>query len=153
MEFAGIDVQKGQTQRSYVRNVDLIFDSASGVADLGTTSRIQIKRFDLDGLNPVSLSVPTPRISGNKLEFDFGVEGIGGNRNSNAGDGYYEIALDMDGDGSFESKKYFHRLLGDVTGDGSVDSADKARVLAFKENLIPKLTSMVTLVARSTSPI
>ncbi len=80
MEFAGIDVQKGQTQRSYVRNVDLIFDSASGVADLGTTSRIQIKRFDLDGLNPVSLSVPTPRISGNKLEFDFGVEGIGGNR-------------------------------------------------------------------------
>ena len=36
----------------------------------------------------------------------------------------------MDGNGSFESKKYFHRLSGDVNGDCIVNSTDKAQVIA-----------------------
>lgn len=41
----------------------------------------------------------------------------------------FELALDMDNNGTFESKKYFHRLLGDVNGSGAVDAADKTQVL------------------------
>ena len=59
-----------------------------------------------------------------------GTQGIGGNRNTNVGDGYYQIAVDMDQNGSFETTKYFHRLLGDITGNGIVDAVDKSNVLA-----------------------
>ena len=37
--------------------------------------------------------------------------------------------------GSFESKKYFHRLLGDVSGNGIVDAADKRQVLLAQGGL------------------
>ena len=75
------------------------------------------------------MSLPPRTVVGNNIRFDFGPQGIGGNRNTNAGDGYYELGVDMDGNGSFESKKYFHRLLGDVNGDGVVSSSDKIQVL------------------------
>ncbi len=133
VELETIDVQNGQTQRSFVRNLDLIFASATGVADLvaNANNRIKLTRFDLNGLNGSVLAV-APTASGNDLNFDFGAQGIGGNRNSNAGDGYYQIALDLDGNGSFETVKSFFRLFGDVTGDGIVDGADKKRVLDFQ---------------------
>lgn len=76
------------------------------------------------------MTLPTSAAVGNQIQLDFGIQGIGGNRNTNAGDGYFEIAVDMDGNGSFESKKYFHRLFGDMTGNGIVDAADKLKVLA-----------------------
>ena len=67
---------------------------------------------------------------GSKIQLDFGTQGIGGNRNTKVGDGYYQIAVDMDQNGSFETTKYFHRLLGDITGNGIVDAVDKSNVLA-----------------------
>jgi hypothetical protein len=63
------------------------------------------------------------------VRLDFGTSGLGGNRNTNAGDGYYELAMDLDSDGSFETRKYFYRLLGDVNGDRRVDSTDSSLVL------------------------
>jgi len=129
-ELNGIDVQDGQTQRSFLRTLDVVFDQSSGLMDLINQNRLQLTRFDLNGQNGSLMSLPTRAVVGNQIRFDFGSQGIGGNRNSNAGDGYYELAVDMDGDGVFESKKYFHRLLGDVNGDGVVSSIDKTQVLS-----------------------
>ena len=129
-ELGGIDVQDGQTQRSYLRALDVIFDQPNGLMDVINNNRLQLTRFDLNGLNGSLMSLPTRTVVGNNIRFDFGVQGIGGDRNTNVGDGYYELGVDMDGNGSFESKKYFHRLLGDATGDGKVDASDKTQVLS-----------------------
>lgn len=128
-ELSGIDVQNGQTQRSYLRDLDVVFDQSGGLMDLINNGRLELTRFDLNGLNGSPMSLPPGAVVGNNIRFDFGAQGIGGNRNTNAGDGYYELGIDMDGDGSFESKKYFHRLLGDMNGDGVVSSSDKIQVL------------------------
>jgi len=131
-EFGGIDVQNGQTQRSFVRYLDLVFDSDMGLLDLINNGRLQLTKFDLNGANGVVIPLPGgagTSVSGTRINVDFGARGIGANRNTNAGDGYYEIGVDMDGNGSFETKKHFFRLFGDVTGDGTVDSADKIKVL------------------------
>ncbi len=133
LELSGINVNQGQTQRSFVRYLDILFDAGgSDLLNLISGNRIQLTRFDLDGLNGVVQALPVapaPAASGSMIQLDFGIQGIGGNRSTNAGNGYYEIAVDMDGNGSFESKKYFHRLFGDVTGDGLINAADKSKVL------------------------
>ena len=61
---------------------------------------------------------------------DFGAQGIGGNRNSSSGDGYYQLELDLDGDGVLETRRNFFRLFGDTNGDRTVDSADIAAITA-----------------------
>jgi hypothetical protein len=58
------------------------------------------------------------------IEFDFGALGITGAPNTNAGDGYYEIDIDLDGDGTFDATRRFFRLLGDANGSGLVDELD-----------------------------
>lgn len=130
-ELTGIDIQKGQSQRSFVRYVDVLFDNNAGLNDLISGNRLKLTRYDLNGLNPAAATLPTPTTSGSQIQFDFGTQGIGGNRGTNVGDGYYELAVDMDGDGSFESIKHFFRLLGDANGDGMVDVNDKNQVLSM----------------------
>ncbi len=140
-EVQGIDIQTGQTQRSFVRNVDVIFDSPTGIADLLTNNRLQLTRRNLDGTGGVNVPLPTgagTTVVGNQIRLDFGAQGIGGNRNSNVGDGYYEVAVDLDGDGSFDSRQYFFRLFGDLTGDGRVDGSDKIKVLQLNGSLSPE---------------
>jgi len=128
-QLNAIDVQNGQTQRSFVRNLDLVFSSNSGLFALIDGGRVRLIRFDLDGNNPALISLGNASVVGNNIRLDFGVQGIGGNRNSNAGDGYYEISVDTDSNGSFESKKNFFRLFGDVTGDAKVNASDKIQIL------------------------
>ncbi len=137
-ELGGIDVQNGQTQRSYLRTLDAIFDQSDGLMDLINNNRLQLTRFDLNGQNGSRMTMPTRTAVANRIVFNFGIQGIGGNRNTNAGDGYYELGIDLDGNGSFESKKYFHRLLGDVNGDGIVSSTDKSQVLSASGSASPE---------------
>ncbi len=129
-ELGGIDTQLGQSQRSYVRYLDVLFDRPDDILSMINTGRINLTKKDLNGLSPVSVPLTPSMFStvGNSARLDFGVNGLGGNRNTTAGDGYYELGVDMDGNGSFESKKYFYRLLGDVNGDRKVDSADSSLV-------------------------
>jgi hypothetical protein len=129
-ELGGIDVQLGQTQRSYLRYLDVLFDRPDDIMDMISNNRFQLTKRDLNGLNPVNVPLTPSMFSrvGNTGRIDFGANGLGGNRNSTAGDGYYEIGVDMDGNGSYESKKNFYRLLGDVNGDRKVDSADSILV-------------------------
>lgn len=129
-EWNAIDVQRGQTQRSYLRYLDLVFDRSGDLMDLISHGRLQLTKFDLNGENGVVTGLPVATtVSGSRILIDFGTNGIGGNRGTNIGDGYYRIGIDMDGNGSFESAKYFHRLFGDVNGDSRVTSTDKIQVL------------------------
>jgi hypothetical protein len=68
--------------------------------------------------------------NGNKLRLDFGSNGLGGLRQ--AGNGFYRILLDVDGNGSFadagDNAFEFHRLFGDANGDAKVDVADTTLV-------------------------
>jgi hypothetical protein len=62
------------------------------------------------------------------IELDFGAGGIGGNPNTTAADGYYEIDIKLPGGST--AVHHFDRLLGDVNGDGIVDSNDLNAIAA-----------------------
>ena len=138
LQVAAFDVQKNSTQRSFVRYIDVTFNKndaaiaemVASVNDANTTNdRIKLTRRNLDYTNPMAVSLAT-RVSAvdQVMAFDFTTTGIGGNRSSNVGDGYYELELDFDGDGTFDTLKRFYRLLGDVTGNGIVDATDVSAV-------------------------
>lgn len=129
LEANGIDVQNGETQRSYIRNVDVLFNDVNGLQALIDNDRIQIERFDLDDNTPDagtgSLVSPTSAsVNGNAIKLDFGSTGLGGSGRN--GNGFYRIAIDVDGDGLFDDAAFeFFRLWGDSNGDGEVTNADR----------------------------
>ncbi len=92
-ELGGIDTQLGQTQRSYVRYLDVLFDRPDDIMSMVNNGRFQLTKRDLNGLNPTGVTLSPGLFSavGNSARLDFGVNGLGGNRNTTAGDGYYEI--------------------------------------------------------------
>jgi hypothetical protein len=67
---------------------------------------------------------------GNQLRVDFGAGGVGGTANSQANDGLYRLAVDLDGDGRFENIANFFKLFGDVDGNGIVNKTDTSLVTA-----------------------
>ncbi|MBL8814896.1 MAG: hypothetical protein JNL58_02615 [Planctomyces sp.] len=141
IKLTGIDVERGLNQRSYVRYVDLIFDQPNGLLDMLNNNQLQLHRFDLNGNSVGMMSLPAHTINGSRIQLDFGLQGIGGSRNLNVGDGYYQIVYDHNQDGLFEAdspKMSFHRLLGDVNGDGRVDASDKSQVLLANRTSDPE---------------
>lgn len=130
-ELVRIDVQKGATQRSFVRYVDLIFESSTGLSQLISEGRINLTRFTLAGANPVNVALAGKlKVSGNRIIADFGTQGIGGNRNTATGNGYYQFGVDADRNGTKETQKNFYRLFGDTNGDRTVNATDQANVNA-----------------------
>lgn len=125
-----VEIGNGKTNRSFVRDIDLLFSDMLVVEQLLQPGRVQVMRRDLNGENPTLLTDTNLSADGNELRLNFGTQGLGGNRNSNAGDGYYQIGIDMDGDGEFDVYHHFHRLLGDINGDGVVDLSDRNAVMA-----------------------
>ena len=129
----GIDVQLGAKQRSYVRYVDVLFNDATGVNALTQANRVLVEKFGLTAADVTAgtgAAVPftVVQIGGsNRLRLDFGVQGVGGARNSTAGDGFYRVRVDANGDGDYndagESFAFF-RLLGDANGNAVVDALD-----------------------------
>ena len=132
LQATGIDVQDGDTQRSYIRNVDVVFDDISGLQDLIDNNRIEVERFDLNNATPTqgtgtAITGFSAATNANQIQLDFGADGIGGV--GHAGNGFYRIAIDMDGDGGFDDAIFeFFRLYGDADGDGTVGRNDR-RVL------------------------
>jgi hypothetical protein len=63
-------------------------------------------------------------VVGTEVRIDFGINGVGGDRNSSLGDGIYRLRLDLDGDGTVDVTARFHRLFGDVDGNGVVNDTD-----------------------------
>jgi len=129
--LTSIDVQEGALQRSFIRYVDLYFASGAGLDDLVAENRVQLTRFELDGSGGALVDLDgVLGVNGSRVRFDFSEYGIGGSRSSRSGNGYYEIGVDLDGNGTFEAKRHFYRLLGDVNGDRTVDTLDRNLVFA-----------------------
>ena len=130
-ELVSIDVQKGAAQRSFVRYVDLIFESSAGLSQLISEGRINLTRYTLAGASPVNVSLAGKlKVSGNRIIADFGTNGIGGNRNTATGNGYYDVGVDADRNGTKETHKHFYRLFGDTNGDRTVNATDVSNVNA-----------------------
>lgn len=138
LNVVDFDVQQGADQRSFIRYLDVFFNTSSQLAAIinslgdgnSANDRIRLTRFGLDGSGPgtdVSLAGRVNALD-RALALDFGADGLGGDRNGAAGDGYYRLAVDLDGDGSLESELAFFRLFGDADGDGDVDNNDLAAV-------------------------
>ena len=123
-----IDVQNGQTQRSYIRNVDVLFNDVNGLQSLFDNNRIRVERFTLLDSTPdvgtgTSVSISGATVNGNSIKLDFGAGGLGGVKR--AGNGFYRILVDTNGDNTFNDSMFeFFRLYGDSNGDGKVTSAD-----------------------------
>jgi ELWxxDGT repeat protein len=131
----GTTVQNGAGGRSYVRYVSLNFGGTQGLAEavatVGTaSSRIRLFFGGTSGTQAVAKTLMAGMVSleGNQVKLDFGVEGVGGDRNSSLGDGIYRLRVDLDGDGVAEITGTFFRLFGDVDGNGVVNDADIALV-------------------------
>ena len=126
LQLTSIDVQRGETQRSLVRYLDATFTDPSPLAALvssvqdgnSSNDRLVLKQFNLDGSGIGTLISLSGKVvvSGNKILFDFGPAGLA--------DGYYELAIDLDGNGTMDQAKHFYRLLGDLNGDRKVDASD-----------------------------
>jgi trimeric autotransporter adhesin len=139
LDLLDFDVQRGATQRSFIRYLDLVFDDEDSLNQLIAEQRIQLLFRGLDGTGAVDVSLAN-RIasSGGQLTIDFGALGIGdfeglgtgASNRSNSGDGFYTLLLDLDGDGSYETTRSFYRLFGDVNGDRQVTDADVDQIFA-----------------------
>jgi hypothetical protein len=130
---SGIDVQLGASQRSYIRFVDVLFNDENGLDDLLLLNPLQVERFALDATDVtpgsgIEVDTFSTTQAGDRLRLDFGLNGITGNRNTNAGDGFYRVLVDGNGDGDYadavDAAFEFSRILGDADGDSDVDSND-----------------------------
>jgi hypothetical protein len=132
-QLSNIQVSKGMIQRSYLRYMDLAMSSNAVATQLASnaSTRMKLIKRDLNGNNPQEMPLTgLVSASDSVVTIDFGASGIGGARNTNAADGYYTLELDMDSDGTLETKFSFYRLFGDTNGDGKVDQADVNNVAA-----------------------
>jgi hypothetical protein len=129
LKATGIDVQNGANQRSFVRSLDVLFSSASGLSDLLAAGRVKVERFGIDAtsVNPGSGSLVTGfglTQADRSLRLDFGAAGLV--------NGFYRILIDQDGNNSYvnpgDASFEFFRLLGDANGDGKVDGTDQSLV-------------------------
>jgi VCBS repeat-containing protein len=133
LDAINIDVQNGQTQRSFVQYVDVLFNNAVGLEALIDNGRVRVERFAINDTTPdygtgSLVTGFTATTSGNAIQLDFGSSGLGGVKN--AGNGFYRISLDMDNDGAFDDAHFeFFRLFGDANGDGKVDAVDQNAIL------------------------
>jgi hypothetical protein len=136
LAVTGFDVQRGALQRSYIQYVDVTFNMPGGIAAIiasmndgdPDTDRLRLTRYNLNGQSPVDVPLDGVNLQAvdKVLTLDFGDQGIGGDRNGLAGNGYYKLSIDTDGDLSndYEVDKYFYRLAGDTNRDRRVDSLD-----------------------------
>ncbi len=137
------DVQKDAVQRSFVQYLDVTFNQADPVNNLiatigdgdATNDRVRLERYELDGSGAGEAIDLSGRLSATDkvIEVNFGEQGIGGNRNSNIGDGFYKLLLDTNADGDFDDDgeiQTFYRLLGDVDGNRRAEQADIDAALA-----------------------
>ncbi|MCA9038430.1 MAG: hypothetical protein KDA91_25065, partial [Planctomycetaceae bacterium] len=134
LQATGIDVQRGANQRSFIRYLDITFSNAAGLQSLLDNNRLRLERFNLDAESVavgtgVVVPAGTASVNGPSITLDFGAQGVGGDRRSASGNGFYRISIDSDEDGNWDDQHFeFFRVFGDADGSGIVDSLDQAVV-------------------------
>ena len=142
LQVTNLIVENGAVERSYIRYLEIAFNESDSQSaneltqiaqSVGTASPdITIYKYDLNGTagskTAVSLSGVNLSVIDHAIEFDFGKNGIGGNPNTTAADGYYEVDIMLPSGQT--AVHHFDRLLGDVTGDGIVDQNDLNEIAA-----------------------
>lgn len=132
LQATSIDVQSGQTQRSYITHLDVLFNDVSGVAALAANNRLRMERFAVNAKNAdvgtgTIVSGVNAVANGNSIRLDFGPTGLGGS--GGAGDGFYRVLMDLDGDGQFDDGHFeFFRLFGDTNRNGRVEVSDQLNI-------------------------
>lgn len=131
LAVTGITVEDGAAERSYIRYLGINFNSTTSDSQLtalagSLETSIKLIKYSLTDVEITPqpsglLSGVTATVVDHAIELDFGASGIGGTPNTTAADGYYELDVMI---GTTTYKDYFYRLLGDVNGDGMVDSND-----------------------------
>ena len=99
LQATGIDVQRGANQRSFIQYLDVMFSDNQGLQGLLTNNCIRIERFSLDAADVTigtgeTVSGGSASVSGTAIQFDFGAQGIGGNRRVDVGNGFYRVSID-----------------------------------------------------------
>ena len=152
LEVTHLLVQGGEAERSFINVIALDFKAADGgngtpLAEPIAEGRITLIRHPISGL--ISPNDPTIPIGGlqevidHAIEIGFGKYGLGGVARGNlslndywsdmaGGDGYFEVDVDLNGDGTIEPSEhfFFYRLLGDVDGRQTVDTTDVNEITA-----------------------
>jgi hypothetical protein len=142
LQTTSLVVEDGAVERSYIRYLQVGFNESDTQSSGGLTQivnslktaspEIQLFRYDLNDDSSskanVSLSGVTATVVDHAIELDFGASGLGGSPNTTTADGYYELDIKLPNGTS--SVNHFYRLLGDVTGDGTVDSNDLNEIAA-----------------------
>ena len=129
-------VQNGLAGRSFVNSVAAVLGNSTLAQDLVNSNSVRIKYLGAGGDGyadtPGSLSYISSNGTSN-VNLNFGSLGIGGNNNSDQGDGIYQLEVDYTGSHFANltqvTKVKFHRLFGDVNGDAVVDTTDYRLVL------------------------
>jgi hypothetical protein len=115
-------VNSGQADRSFIGTVDVNFGPHEDLQSVIAGGHVHLFKYSTSGKALGAVAVTGKlHVVDQAIELDFGAQGLGGNPNSTAGDGYYKLTVDGD-----STPFYFERLLGDVNGDGVVNKADIA---------------------------
>ncbi len=132
-------LQNGETQRSRVNRMTWTFDEAVNVPSLirsgDITRAFRLLSYGLNGKGAGELLTQ----SAAQFQYDEATRTLTWSLDGSLADGYYEwqvygsLVTDAAGnklnDGRMTTQP-FHRLLGDLNGDGAVDAADQTRVNA-----------------------
>ncbi len=127
----GLTVEDGAVERSYIRDLTVNFNQSDPTAlqAMITGSKLSLTQNNLnDNGTPtaVTLTPSMMAVAGGSITIDFGASGLGGVANSAAANGYY--TLDVTTPDGTTTALNFDRLLGDVTGDGTVNKTDLAAI-------------------------
>jgi hypothetical protein len=142
LQVTSFTVEHDSPSRSIVRFLDIGFNesnaqSGSALQTMvnsigGATPAIQVFKYDLNDDASSKAAVPLSGVNvdviDHAIEIDFGTGGIGGNPNTTAADGYYEVDIKLPSGQT--AVHHFYRLLGDVNGDMTVDQNDLNEIAA-----------------------
>ena len=121
----GMTIQSGTAGRSFVNSASIAVGNSTLANYLLSSGRAVLQFLGYSGTSNATAPAGTANISSanGSLTWNYGSNGITGDPNSPNGDGVYQLAIDYNGDGHWTYAR-FHRLFGDVNGDGVVDTLD-----------------------------